>query len=122
MRSGVVLDLDETLLDRRATIMSYANRFWSDFERHIRVPKAEFLERFLALDDNGCADRRRFYRDLAGYLDSPALAEAQIAGHFVELAWSAPELVAGAEAGCRRLRAAGIVIRRPSAAWPRRST
>lgn len=110
MTGGVVFDLDETLIDRQASIAAYAHRFWRHFENEIRLPEAAFVERFLTLDDNGYTDRQRFFDEVAVGLTHPGLGRETVSGHFMEHAWSRPTLMQGAVDVCRRLRAAGIPV------------
>lgn len=110
MARGVVFDLDDTLIDRRASITTYARRLYRDFESAIGTPIDEFVCRFLELDGNGYVDRKSFCRGLAAFVASREMSPDAIADHFASLAWSRPILMPGAQDACRRLRAAGIPL------------
>ncbi|MBS1207633.1 MAG: HAD-superfamily hydrolase, subfamily variant 1 [Proteobacteria bacterium] len=49
---AVFFDLDETLVDRRASVMRFAQRLWQEGEVHAES-ESTFLNTFIALDDNG---------------------------------------------------------------------
>ncbi|MEJ2239942.1 MAG: hypothetical protein P8X82_16755, partial [Gemmatimonadales bacterium] len=69
--SGVLFDLDETLIDRAASISAYARQFYSDFEPYIADRAETFLETFLQLDGNGYVTREAFFQGLASYIQRP---------------------------------------------------
>ena len=50
--SAIFFDLDETLVDRRASVLRFARRLWQ--EGGVQADSAEtFLQTFIRLDDNG---------------------------------------------------------------------
>lgn len=108
--SGVLFDLDETLIDRTASISAYARRFYADFEPYIADRAEAFLETFLRLDGNGYVTREAFFQGLAGYIEKPEMNEETISAHFVEHAWTRPQTMRGAIEGLRRLRSAGLPV------------
>jgi hypothetical protein len=62
---GVVFDLDETLLDRRGSLDTYARLLHSDFSVAATLGPDRFLEEFRIVDDNGRAPREQFAQGLA---------------------------------------------------------
>jgi putative hydrolase of the HAD superfamily len=110
MSHGVLFDLDETLIDRTASISAYALRLYSEFDNHIPDEPGIFLERFLELDANGYIDRETFFLRLENYFASPRLNRKAISAHFAENAWSNPIIMASAVDGLRALRNMGVPI------------
>jgi putative hydrolase of the HAD superfamily len=110
MSHGVLFDLDETLIDRTASISAYAHRLYSEFDNHIPDERGIFLERFLELDANGYVDRETFFLRLENYFASPRLSRKAISAHFAENAWSNPIIMAGAVEGLQTLRNTGVPI------------
>jgi putative hydrolase of the HAD superfamily len=109
-RPGVIFDLDETLLDRAASIASYGREFYADFKRYVRDTPETFLVRFRELDGNGYVSRESFFDGLAQYLGAPDVDASVIAGHFYENAWTRPQLMHGAVEMLQALRDAGMAI------------
>jgi putative hydrolase of the HAD superfamily len=107
MTAGVVFDLDETLIDRQASITRYARRVYHDFRGDIGTSEAVFVERFLQLDGGGYVDRHTFFESLATYVGSREFDSARIAEHFIEHAWQWPVPMEAAHSVCRALRDAG---------------
>jgi len=107
---GVLFDLDETLLDRAASIAIYGRQFLSDFIKSILEPPEAFLESFLRLDGNGYTPREEFFRVLAAHIGADRLDAGRIAAHFAEHAWTKPVLMSGAVDLLSRLKAAGVPI------------
>jgi putative hydrolase of the HAD superfamily len=110
MTHGILFDLDETLIDRTASIYDYAARFHSDFARIIRIPPDDFVRDFVRLDGSGYVSRETFFDRLAGYIARPEIGPASIASHFTEHAWKHPILMTGAKEGLLSLRGAGIPV------------
>lgn len=110
MSHGVLFDLDETLIDRTASISAYAHRLYSEFDTLIADEREHFLERFLELDANGYVDRETFFIRLDNYFASPKLNRDLISTHFAANAWSHPIIMAGAVEGLRTLRGNGVPI------------
>ncbi len=110
MSAGVLFDLDETLIDRAASISAYAHLFLAHHREEIALSEHAFVERFLALDGNGAVPRAAFFRALAAQLGSPRIDAAAVARHFAEHAWKAPRLVHGALAALDALEARGVPI------------
>lgn len=105
---GVVFDLDETLLDRSASIDVYANLLWEDFQDQIRQDRGEFTSTFVQLDGNGYTARDVVFRSLAEITQEiPATAFER---HFREHAWSSPVPMPFALEGLRRLRQASVPV------------
>ncbi len=110
MRRGVVFDLDETLIDRQASIALYGLQFHKDFRQCITQDVESFLATFLGLDGNGYVPRETFFEHLANCVGHPDVPAAAVAEHFFAHAWTAPIPMAGAIALCERLRASGVLI------------
>ena len=110
MKSGIVFDLDETLIDRRGTLEDYANRLWEDFNIGVAASQAQFLASFLALDADGCTPQADLFARLAEAFPRPPLDPLEIAHHFSEFAWTRPRLASGVACGLAKLRAAGIPL------------
>lgn len=96
MSGGVLFDLDETLLDRTASILDYARRLHRDFEAEIGEPWEPFGDAFIQLDGNGYVDRQTFFERLAARYPASGLESKTIAAHFAEHAWESPKLKDGA--------------------------
>jgi putative hydrolase of the HAD superfamily len=110
MTHGILFDLDETLIDRAASIVHYARRFHSDFSNAIAQACERFVGEFVRLDGNGYVDRATFFDNLARHLSTPQISPKAIAAHFAENAWKTPRLMLGAKEGLLKLRAAGIPV------------
>jgi putative hydrolase of the HAD superfamily len=108
--AGVIFDLDETLLDRTASISAYGCELYSRFERYVPDTLEDFLVRFHEFDGNGYIARESFFASLAEYLGAPGVDASVIANHFDENAWAKPLLMSGAVEMLRTLRDAGMSI------------
>ena len=110
MKSGIVFDLDETLLDRRATLEAYAGLLWRDFDVGREAPQSHFVAEFLAIDRNGYTPEPEIFDRLVRRFPGSTLDPLEIARHFSEFAWSRPTLAAGVASGLAGLRAARIPL------------
>ena len=106
---GVVFDLDETLLDRRGSIDSYAKQLHTDLAKFVVMPRAAYLEAFHRLDDYGRAPRELFFQELASQLFAD-VSPRELQSHFEAKAWRAPRLFPHVNDVLRRLRGEGWQI------------
>ena len=109
-RAGVLFDLDETLIDRSASIRVYAADFWSKHAPRIELDQAAFIARFVAMDGNGYVPRPEFFERLAQEFAGVGLDAAAIEAHYLETVWQAPLLIDGALDGLAGLAAAGVPV------------
>jgi len=107
---GVLFDLDETLLDRSASIRSYANDFFIEFSDRIRHSDEAFVRTFIELDGNGYVPREVFFSELADELAAPGLDADSLQGHYFSTIWEAPSLIEGALNGLSQLRTMGVPV------------
>ncbi|MGE0623240.1 MAG: HAD family hydrolase [Pseudomonadales bacterium] len=110
MAAGVLFDLDETLLDRAASVAAYGLKFYSDFESAIESERESFLATFLLLDGQGYVPRERFFESMSNAMGAGGPDAEVIASHFAAHAWQEPTLMQGAAEGLRRLRDAGVPL------------
>ena len=110
MKSGVVFDLDETLIDRSATLRAYAALLWRDFDIGRDVPEADFVAAFLALEDDGRAPQPDLFERVAERFPKSALDPSAMTAHYSQFAWTRPRLAAGVTSGLAELRAAGVPL------------
>jgi len=61
MIRGVLFDLDGTLLDRERSLRDFLDRQYERFPVMHSVPKSQFVERFLQLDENGYVWKDQVY-------------------------------------------------------------
>ncbi len=109
-RAGILFDLDETLIDRSASIRSYAGDFWTLHADRIEIDQAAFIDRFVALDGNGYVPRPAFFGQLAQEFAAVGLDAAAMESHYLETVWRAPVLMDGALDGLAGLAAAGVPL------------
>ncbi|MGD8415792.1 MAG: HAD family hydrolase [Pseudomonadales bacterium] len=110
MNGGVLFDLDDTLLDRQASVYLYGEKFYEDFEPYISEGADDFLKAFVRLDGNGYVPRDDFFRALARYIGRPEADPGAIADHFAEQAWTQPVTMNGAVEVLSNLQAQGVPI------------
>ena len=60
---GILFDLDETLIDRTATLREFAASLWARSRRRTSLDEAAFIETFLRIDDTGYRPRDVFFAD-----------------------------------------------------------
>ena len=109
MKRGILLDLDETLLDRSATLLGYASDLHSEFRERARQNHAEFIKLFQHLDGNGRTPRDQFFFGLAE-LAFEGVSDDTLEEHFYRCAWQKPELFPGVTASLEAIRQEGIPI------------
>lgn len=110
MALGILFDLDETLIDRTASITKYADVLFHDLGNAISVQRDTFISEFLRLDGNGYVAREAFFENLSACVLEPGIDVNIIATHFKENAWKQPILMASAEEVLRKLRATGFPL------------
>jgi len=109
-RAGILFDLDETLIDRTATVRRYAALFWAEHEQQIDLDESGFIRRFMALDGNGYVARPEFFAHLAAEFFGLGMTAEDIEAHYSDSAWSSPIVIDGARAGLRALGGAGVPL------------
>jgi len=108
--AGVLFDLDQTLIDRSASIRAYARRLWAERSGDFGIGEVEFVDRFIELDGNGYVPRPTFFRRFLDAFPDAGLSSRELESHFFGHVWEAPVLVDGALEGLGRLRACGVPI------------
>lgn len=106
---GVLFDLDDTLIDRSASLSIYARQLWHLAKGDLALDEAAFVDRFLALDGNGALPRAWFFVELAGIL-GPGFDTASLSAHYDDRAWERPIVMPGAVDGMRQLATGGVSI------------
>jgi putative hydrolase of the HAD superfamily len=109
MSAGVLFDLDETLLDRSASIIRYFGLLWASFGADEGVPEDSFIDQLIRLDGNGYVDRETFFRNVVERV-LPSRSAETIAAHFLDNAWNDPILMPGALTGIETLKSRGLKI------------
>jgi len=110
MKSGVVFDLDDTLIDRRTTLEAYAHRLWEDFDLELETPLPPFVASFIALDADGRTPPAELFAGLARAFPRSGPHTGNMSRHFADLAWTQPRLASGVAEKIARLRTAGVPI------------
>ena len=86
---AIIFDLDETLVDRKTSLTSYAQRLYAEYQPELE--EKDFLDTFHRLDGNGRVPRSQFFTALCAET-LPMLGHVDLDTHFYEHAWSAPLL------------------------------
>lgn len=94
LRSGIVFDLDETLINRKGSLDVYARELYTSFDQNPTIDPEGFLHLFHELDGNGRAPRNEFFANLAQSAFDRVNPEL-IADHFRKFAWRKPLLFEG---------------------------
>ncbi|MEM7533821.1 MAG: HAD family hydrolase [Chloroflexota bacterium] len=68
MISTVIFDLDQTLVDRQATMARFLTIQHAKFERHLNTPTDTFVETILRHQKNGYADKHDAYQQACAEL------------------------------------------------------
>jgi putative hydrolase of the HAD superfamily len=102
---AVLFDLDETLLDRDATVQIYLRGQHRCFHLE-HVPFEIYWERFRELDEHGYAEKQKVFQALTAEFDLPASAE-ELVTDFYRNAWNDCKTFADAVRVLRELRARG---------------
>ncbi len=108
MSRGVLFDLDETLIERKISLLKYAAKLHSDYKDQTKIDVDEFLTLIEELDGNGRAPRDLFFQGLKEQALDISIAE--IEQHFLETAWLNPLLCPGALDLLKALKSADIPI------------
>lgn len=108
---AVVFDLDETLLDRTATIEAWLDRAHAGLLAGSGVTRERFGAAFHALDDHGhgCTDKRELFARLVAELGVDVDPVALFGSFHVD-AWREPRCFPGAHDVLRTLRARGLKL------------
>jgi putative hydrolase of the HAD superfamily len=109
MSTGIVFDLDETLIDRRGSLDIYARLLLERFERFSKVDEGSFLTIFHNVDGNGRVPRDHFFAALSKAAFE-GIQPHDISAHFREYAWQSPALFEGVTEFIEELRACGFAI------------
>jgi putative hydrolase of the HAD superfamily len=105
MIKAVLFDLDETLLDRTATVEAYLKDQCQRYNLNRLAFKA-YRDRFIELDEHGYADKHKVFRTLIMEFDLPASVE-QLVADFRHNAWKDCKTFPDAERVLRQLRTRG---------------
>jgi len=91
MHAGVLFDLDETLVNRHASLTRYAASLWQAQRQNVALDEQQFIARFHAIDKGGRTPRKAFFeRFTANVL--PHVSAADFENHFFDGAWAEPTL------------------------------
>lgn len=108
--TAVLFDLDETLLDRTASIEVFVAGQYERFEPYLaHIPLALYRQRFLALDGHGYVPKDVVYENLVAEFAIAAPAD-RLLDDFNEHGWRACILFAGALELLGRLRSDGYKL------------
>jgi putative hydrolase of the HAD superfamily len=65
MITGVLFDLDGTLLDRDSSVKKFIHDQYDRLDRHVgHIPKDEYVARFIELDQRGYVWKDKVYQQL----------------------------------------------------------
>jgi putative hydrolase of the HAD superfamily len=108
MMRAYLFDLDETLIDREATVERYLQVQYARFNFH-GLPYAKYRERFWELDARGYADRVAVFQALIDDFSLPVSTEALVTD-FRQSAWAECQPYADVDRVLRSLRAQGYPL------------
>lgn len=100
---GIVFDLDETLIDRRAAVEKFAHALWSEYFQGSSEPQpqpqsqaqAQFVIDVIAKDQNGYLARPRFFAAVFQSYSKHVPSQKVIEDLFFDLIWTTPIVVEG---------------------------
>ncbi len=84
MKQAVLFDLDNTLLDRAQSLIQFARQQHRKHEPLQVVPQVVYVERFVALDDNGRVWKDKVYQQLLAELNVTMLSWETLLQDYVE--------------------------------------
>jgi putative hydrolase of the HAD superfamily len=102
---AVLFDLDETLLDRNATVEAYLKDQYQRYNLN-HLPFEAYRDRFIGLDEHGYADKHKVFGTLTREFDLPASAE-ELMADFRHNAWKDCQTFPDVERVLRQLRTRG---------------
>lgn len=102
---GIVFDLDETLIDRTATLRLFARQLWTQQHAHIDLAEAQFVDQFIALDGYGYAPKPQLFESTAALISS--LDAEAVAGLFHQQVHTQPILFDHTLVSLRHIREQG---------------
>lgn len=107
-KKAVFFDLDETLVDRQTGLRRFASRLWQEGFVH-ELGKADFIELFISIDDNGRAPGpERFVALCASHI--PTITPQDLITRIRHEAWQTPSLFPDAHHVLETLAARGYRI------------
>lgn len=107
MSTGVIFDLDETLIDRRASLTIYAANLWRGNSEGMQLSESAFTDLFHEIDDKARTPRAEFFAAIAAQA-LPNYTASQFEEHFYSQAWLAPVLIEGCVSLLQTLRLKGF--------------
>jgi len=108
MIKAILFDLDETLLDRDASIQVFLEQQYARFREQLTAaPFDQYRNRFLQYDAHGYAAKEQVYARLVDEFALPIAADTLVADFYTN-SWRPPILFPGATTLLQQLRAAGF--------------
>jgi putative hydrolase of the HAD superfamily len=108
MVRALLFDLDETLLDRGASLARFIEDHCSRLRPHPAAPFERWVSRFIELDQQGCADKHDVYRALLDEFAIKGATAAEMVADFRPRFGSSCRLCADAVDVLRGLRRRGF--------------
>ncbi len=92
---GIVLDLDETLIDRFSTVTHFAEALWQENFSTTKDDSLAFINKVHLLDKHGYTPRELFFESLVKQYADALPSKEQVARLFYEQVWETPLLADG---------------------------
>ena len=108
MIKAILFDLDDTLLDRTASLEAFVKKQHQRY-RLDHVPYAVYHRRFMELDERGYAHKPHVFQSLIGEFTLSASVEEMLA-EFREQAWTSCTLLPDAAEVLKELRSRGYKL------------
>ena len=106
MTNGILFDLDETLIDRRSSLLDYASVLYAEFQPCVTIAEGEFVRLIDDLDGHGRAPRDQFFQAITDRA-LRGVPSSHVKEHFYEFAWVRPRLFPGVFDALVELKARG---------------
>lgn len=111
MIRAVLFDLDGTLLDRATSVRAYAEDQYLRFAEHFHdIPQAQYLERFLALDNKGYASKEIVFQSFLSEFNVVSLHYEELVRDFREQFVNHYTAFPNVHTTLRQLRSQGILL------------
>ena len=91
--AGVVFDLDETLIDRNASLSAFAANLWFAEQTNIQLSQDQFVRNFIQLDGYGYADKQHLFTETARLV--AGLSVHRLTQHYLDTIHNNPVLFDG---------------------------